>query len=277
MEKSRFWKICLWSGIGVLIICCFMPAFVFDMGMFGRYSLSFYDVAFSDLGDAATFLLILVPIIMLITSVLQISWKYKSAVIGAADLVALLFLLFYPFQLGGNAGAAFFLYFIDLICIDAFVVRINDEEKKNYGESGGQIQKVYYSGSVCTNCGAPLKNGAKFCEKCGQPVNLQQTSQIVEPQLSQPIVSETKHEMKEPQANNECEAQTVDLSQGPTDVKPEQMGTVCPHCGAVIPKDVKFCPHCGKQIDQKKCCPNCNAEIKDGDLFCEQCGYKLTD
>ncbi len=32
--------------------------------------------------------------------------------------------------------------------------------------------------SNCSNCGEPLRNGARFCAKCGQPVSLSASSEI---------------------------------------------------------------------------------------------------
>ena len=32
--------------------------------------------------------------------------------------------------------------------------------------------------SNCSNCGEPLRDGAKFCAKCGQPVSLNTSSEV---------------------------------------------------------------------------------------------------
>lgn len=54
---------------------------------------------------------------------------------------------------------------------------------------------------------------------------------------------------------------------------PQDVGKVCPSCGAALHGNPKFCPECGQNL--KPTCPNCGAEVKASAKFCPECGSKL--
>ncbi len=64
----------------------------------------------------------------------------------------------------------------------------------------------------------------------------------------------------------------VSARMGDTARAPESSETVCPKCGAKIPKGSKFCNNCGERID---CCPQCGAQLVPGSRFCSECGRQL--
>ena len=49
-----------------------------------------------------------------------------------------------------------------------------------------------------------------------------------------------------------------------------RLSSICPSCGAVLPRSDVFCPLCGTKI--AKTCKNCGHALSDGDKFCPKCG-----
>ena len=105
--------------------------------------------------------------------------------------------------------------------------------------------------TVCKDCGSPVKDGAKFCPRCGNPV-------------AQPV-------------------------QQPS-VRPIAQPPRCAWCGAQVKGSSKFCPKCGKTVGsvppgqsqpaqpippaapQRLTCPSCGAALKTTSKFCPRCG-----
>lgn len=93
----------------------------------------------------------------------------------------------------------------------------------------------------CSDCGAELAKGAKFCPNCGNKYN----------------------------ACGNCKA---DIPDG-VDVCPncgEKAPIPCPKCGVILKGNNKFCPECGHSLIKK--CSNCNKEIDENTKFCPECG-----
>ncbi len=60
--------------------------------------------------------------------------------------------------------------------------------------------------------------------------------------------------------------------------------TICPQCGAELPRGTKFCSKCGFQVPEPVVeepvvegvkCANCGAVLPEGTVFCTSCGTKL--
>ncbi len=98
------------------------------------------------------------------------------------------------------------------------------------------------AGLTCTECGAIIPEGRKFCAECGAKVVLPEPEPIVEEVLT---------------------------------------ANVCLNCGAVIVEGKKFCGECGTKIEihaqstGPKHCTGCGAEIPEGRKFCSECGTKV--
>lgn len=153
--------------------------------------------------------------------------------------------------------------------------------------------------SVCSNCGARVDSGTKFCAKCGTKVEL---SEVVE----HTTVNATESEKTEPMKRvhkSKSEMTVTQVLARVKDVACENCGTkvgagnkFCPDCGEKIvikipPKNCvkcgaaltvgkKFCPDCGEKIVSKELqthCLNCSAELLFGKKFCVECGTKIED
>jgi membrane protease subunit (stomatin/prohibitin family) len=73
----------------------------------------------------------------------------------------------------------------------------------------------------CSNCGATVKEGVKFCPECGKPMG------NVCPKCGKVVADGAKF-------CPECGA---------------SMKKTCPKCGAELSPNAKFCPECGEKID----------------------------
>jgi uncharacterized Zn finger protein (UPF0148 family) len=73
----------------------------------------------------------------------------------------------------------------------------------------------------CKNCGAPLKEGAKFCPKCG--VAAVTALDIPQPELAVPVTVEP------------VEKQSIELK--------------CADCGTPLKNGATFCPNCGIKVE----------------------------
>lgn len=95
----------------------------------------------------------------------------------------------------------------------------------------------------CKNCGAKVKNGAKFCKDCGSPIEYSDKTKG-----SLQNSSEDKH--------------------------------VCMNCGKELTGDEEFCTECGSPIglktvraEDKIFCENCGTEMSADVDFCPECGF----
>ena len=81
----------------------------------------------------------------------------------------------------------------------------------------------------CTNCGAEVKEGMKFCTHCGSPLeDVPQTTPKVEQQRNES--GKEPKEYKEEPVNNPSEFIT------------------CPNCGKSIDKKLEYCTFCGTKL-----------------------------
>ena len=266
------WKICLWVCLGILLLCCFLPVFIIDIGMgvFG-YSLSFFEIAFGTIGDLRAGVFILLPIIMLVLSLIKSNWRICVPLIGCIDLFGIFYLIYYSFNVVAEVGTGLILYFIAMICIMAFVSRIDDQLKKEEViqiREKNETQANEYSGFTCPNCKNPLRNNVKFCDKCGQAINWQQL-------LAMKTAVPTQQNTISPDLNMVM-GTDYDLNKENSLNSEKESTLFCPNCGNAILGTEKFCQYCGSPIvHPKKCCPNCGLEINENDIFCKECGYKL--
>lgn len=123
---------------------------------------------------------------------------------------------------------------------------------------------------VCTSCGKTCRNGDRFCDVCGKPV---------EPKTLYPVIyscSACGH--KATAKDRFCPVC------GKPIIKREAIPTVsvCPSCGHSVQGESKFCPVCGTPMTKKEmranlyACSVCGAPAKAGDKFCSACGGAVT-
>ena len=123
--------------------------------------------------------------------------------------------------------------------------KVTDIAKATVSDISKKVSNINVVG-YCTKCGAPITNGSKFCNNCGEPVD-------------EALIAQNCEDMTAP---NE--------KQNKIDKK------ICANCGAELDQDAKFCESCGTKVDyDKKFCSKCGAEIKDGAKFCKECGNPL--
>jgi predicted amidophosphoribosyltransferase len=98
--------------------------------------------------------------------------------------------------------------------------------------------------AFCSNCGANIKEGGKFCPGCGKAVSAVSSEPIAP--VAQPL---------------------------PAD---EEDTTHCSNCGEKLKRGVVFCSRCGTKQNEigktKMFCSKCGSEIADGIQFCSKCG-----
>ena len=112
----------------------------------------------------------------------------------------------------------------------------------------------------CGNCGYEMKDGNKFCPKCGTPV------------LDKEFQSKSRSESK---------------------AFSEKRVKLCPKCGDELIEGKKFCANCGYSTEEGRSkkrsqreisfegelhkCPNCGEIINSFSAFCTSCGYEIRD
>jgi len=80
----------------------------------------------------------------------------------------------------------------------------------------------------CTNCGAMIPEGSKFCVECGNQ-----------------IMEEKKEDKPEPKEEKSAEPSKPKET-------PESSQRFCTNCGAMIPEESNFCVECGLKIGDEK-------------------------
>lgn len=90
-------------------------------------------------------------------------------------------------------------------------------------------------GVLCQKCGNELKEGAKFCSKCGSKY---------EPQIEQSSESDMKKHL-------------------------------CKKCGKELIDNEKFCSACGTKYEERLQCRNCGLLVTDSIKFCSNCGTQI--
>ncbi len=86
--------------------------------------------------------------------------------------------------------------------------------------------------TVCPNCGAPLRAGARFCRACGQPAT-------VEPQPAEAACAHCGAPLR-PGARF-CRACGQPVAVAP-------MPSTCAHCNASLQPGAQFCANCGQRV-----------------------------
>ena len=176
-NKNAFWKMVYLGCCAFLIICFFLPAFNISFGIFGDISMSFYDMTFGEMSDISNIVMLIFPLILTGLSFIRIKWKYLNILIYITASIAVLILLLFigNFDEVTKPAPGYILSFVGYIGITASSDTIKNLEKKENkkSENDSSINVTEdHTGKVCVNCGKLLKENAKFCEKCGTPVNV---------------------------------------------------------------------------------------------------------
>lgn len=100
-------------------------------------------------------------------------------------------------------------------------------------------EKPEHRTHFCSNCGAALGVGAKFCQECGTPVNRATTTPVASPSAEQI-----------PPTIPPMEAQPNNIPEQGASRRQEYVGTIfkCSNCGGVIDETTVICPECGMRI-----------------------------
>ena len=126
-------------------------------------------------------------------------------------------------------------------------------------EAGAKAQAearlASHSNNTCKGCGAELRPGAKFCAKCGSPV--EQPAGNIESEARAKAEAEARAQAEaearakaEAEARAQAEAQ-VKAAGARAETQPTPgSGNTCKACGAELRPDAKFCPKCGSPVEQ---------------------------
>ena len=134
--------------------------------------------------------------------------------------------------------------------------------------------KITEETTNCPNCGESVPADFDFCDRCGERIHHDDTSE--ETDINEATTDE--EEITEPE---ECEASII-----------------CPKCGCELPDGFVFCDQCGVRIipeddarqtgdptdplvqlqlrKEPLICKMCNAELPEGSAFCNRCGTAVS-
>jgi len=117
--------------------------------------------------------------------------------------------------------------------------------------------------NTCPVCGAGLRPGARFCQKCGTPL----PSGISQAAVSTNVCPHCGAVLRA--GAQFCQ----NCGQVLTAVR------VCPDCGALLRPGARFCAKCGRIQSaipaQGMACLYCGAPLRAGARFCAKCGHEL--
>ena len=127
------------------------------------------------------------------------------------------------------------------------------------------------SGIKCSNCGAKMKHGLKFCTACG--AKLDDFFSIAKS-------SGGKEKMKRPKNPDDM----LTIAKAGVVIPEEKNNTPhssdikCSKCGSVMKSNLLYCTVCGSMLEEEKDelkCSNCGSSMSPGLKFCTVCGSKL--
>ena len=101
-----------------------------------------------------------------------------------------------------------------------------------------------------------------LCKNCAPDENVE---------MAAAQAQKTREKIWENAASSEEDAKTTAAGNFKQTIK-----AGCPHCGAPLPKPVKFCPECGQKLETIAHCTECGAKLQPGAKFCAECGAKAT-
>jgi len=143
---------------------------------------------------------------------------------------------------------------------------------------------------LCKYCGAALKEGARFCKRCGNAVVIQQAAAVPQqaaavPQQAAGNVCPACGAALKPGARfcKRCgtsmaaapapvQAQPVQQAAPVLAAQPQQKAAVVPQQAAAVPQQAAAVP----QQAAANVCPACGAALKPGARFCKRCGISMT-
>ena len=102
----------------------------------------------------------------------------------------------------------------------------------------------------CPNCGASLPEAARFCNKCGQPLDEEGPPRQAELPPQQPV--KAAPQKPEPPKQKPVKAEPPKQEPAPQSPPSQQEHRIhCPNCGASLPETMQFCNKCGTPIRPK--------------------------
>lgn len=142
--------------------------------------------------------------------------------------------------------------------------------------------------NTCSDCGASVIKGKKFCAKCGGKMPESEDSSL---SIKLPIKGAkatkmlTVNEYIAGLKSINCDKCGESVPNGTKfcpncgeQVVVKMVPDKCISCGGEILKDRKYCPDCGGKIEAielKTTCSNCSAELLYGKKYCVDCGTKV--
>ena len=125
----------------------------------------------------------------------------------------------------------------------------------------------------CSKCNSVIKDGMKFCPKCG--------SEIMQIHFCPKCGAELKEGMKFcPKCGcSTCDNSAhVDNSDSPMDFTNSSNGISCPICNQALSINDQVCPNCHRELFYK--CFSCNNDITYGEIImnkgcCPKCGARI--
>lgn len=134
---------------------------------------------------------------------------------------------------------------------------------------------------VCPSCGAPNREAASFCGKCGTSLisNTELLVRVGENPLMMKNMPSGQLSIMMLEASNQLDALREEKSDPKTvsitNIREKLLAELksrCPKCGKPIVEGASFCGKCGESLQDKKLCQRCGKSNRLEANYCGKCG-----